>query len=175
MNAPFNTLSSLLLWKYFSEQNAVWITLICPFDILDHSTASLFWRFAFCLGGAMRGASRKVPALARFPNGHNSHRKSLDSTALCASCIWEGFVPAHFEALLQWDWKSHGWVVSPKPRWSLGLLGVMEDFAMSSSAGCCPWFGREWTPRVTLRNLLSLFVCLVFPSERFMITKSIFL
>lgn len=33
-----------------------------------------------------------------------------------------------------------------EPRWSLGLSGVRAGFChLQLSAGCCPWFGREWT------------------------------
>lgn len=95
----------------------------CSVNYLNMS----FWHFrpqhsifilevCILFGGSNRGASRKVPASAKFPKGHNSHIKSLDSTVLCASCVWEGF-------LLQWNWRSHGWVISPKAKGKFGSPG----------------------------------------------------
>lgn len=154
----------------------MWIPLTCPFDIADHSTTSLSCRFAFCLGTVTRGTPGRVPAQAKLSKGHNPDIKSLVSTVLCAPCIWELLVPAQCEILLVWNWESHNWLISPTAKVKLGSLwSDAKMFHVQLYAWCCPWSGREWAHRVILRHLLSLFVCLVFPSQRVMIIKSIFL
>lgn len=123
----------------------------------------------------MAGTSRRVPALAKLSKGHSPDIKSLVSTDLCASCIWEVFVPAHFEILLAVELKEPQLVCLTSSQGEVWLS--LERFAICSCVHGAAHlgFGRERTLRVILRNLLSLLVCLVLPSVRVMTIKSIFL
>lgn len=68
----------------------------------------------------MRETSSKSQPWQNFEKGHSPHIKSF---------VPSFFVPAHLEVLLAVGLKEpqlvHLWFILSKPRWSLGLFGVM--------------------------------------------------